>query len=629
MDITKLSAANPKKLIPLSIILLLLILLSSLYWQITGLKKQALDIATTKAQGTAILIKAARAWNSQLGGVYGPVSAILQPNPYLIVPDRDIRSNMGHKLTKINPAYMTRQIFDIIREPEHLVMRITSLKPLNPVNAPDDWEIKALTRAETTRTDTIELVRSGTGESYRYMALLIVEESCMKCHAQQGYKLGDIRGGISVIQPSAHINELIMPQMRKVILMHMLAFILSSIVVITLLSRMNRQWADLNLLAENQQKAILNSTLKLRETNESLQAEIENRKAAESSLKNTNMQMGKWIGALQDRSRQMILMNQMGGMLHSCSSVDDAFKVAASFIKQMPVFGSGSIYAYDKAQKYYKIAASWGKNVCKDILWPEECWGIKLGRIHRYETGPDAIACPHFLENCCGICVCMPLAAAGETVGLISFVTERFEKFGEDDFQNQATFLVAEHIGLSLTNILLREKLRSESIKDPLTNLYNRRYLDEALLKEIYRAARSGGSFCLIMGDIDHFKNLNDKYGHEAGDIVLKGLADLMTSCIRAEDTACRYGGEEFVILLASCDLTVALQKAEQMRKTFKDITFRSAKDEEIKVTISFGIAQYPTHGNTLEKMQQAADAALYSAKSLGRDRTEIASISS
>ncbi|MCE5311547.1 MAG: DUF3365 domain-containing protein [Nitrospiraceae bacterium] len=143
MDITKLSAANPKKMMPLSIILLLLIVLSSLYWQISGLKKQALAIATTKAQGTAILIKAARAWNSQLGGVYGPVSAILQPNPYLLAPDRDIRSDMGHKLTKINPAYMTRQIFDIIREPEHLVMRITSLKPLNPVNAPDDWEIKA------------------------------------------------------------------------------------------------------------------------------------------------------------------------------------------------------------------------------------------------------------------------------------------------------------------------------------------------------------------------------------------------------------------------------------------------------------------------------------------------------
>jgi hypothetical protein len=115
---TKLSGTSPKKLIPISLVCLTAIVLSSGIWQLNGLNKQAMSIAVTKAQGTAIVIKAARAWNSQIGGVYAPITALVPPNPYLDLPDRDIRSNLGQKLTKVNPAYMTRQIFDIIHEPD-------------------------------------------------------------------------------------------------------------------------------------------------------------------------------------------------------------------------------------------------------------------------------------------------------------------------------------------------------------------------------------------------------------------------------------------------------------------------------------------------------------------------------
>ncbi len=295
--------------------------------------------------------------------------------------------------------------------------------------------------------------------------------------------------------PTGHIKSLIKPQKNKIILMHLAAFILSGLIIYAMLLRMNKNWADLNMLAENQQKAIMNSTIKLRETNESLQAEVEHRRAAEESLKSTNMQMGKWIGALQDRSRQMILMNQMSSMLHSCTTIQDAYKVAASFIRQMPVFGSGVIYSIEKTEKHYKIAESWGRRICKDIFWPDECWAIKLGRMHKYESDTDSVACSYFaaIESC--ICVCIPLMTSGEIIGLISFLTDRSSTTGEDDFQSQMTLLVAEHISLSLTNIQLRSKLLIESIKDPLTNLYNRRYLDDILHKEVFRSARTAIHF--------------------------------------------------------------------------------------------------------------------------------------
>ena len=169
----------------------------------------------------------------------------------------------------------------------------------------------------------------------------------------------------------------------------------------------------------------------------------------------------------------------------------------------------------------------------------------------------------------------------------------------------------------------LHQLLKEQVIRDPLTGLFNRRYLDETLDREVARARREGYPVCVIMIDIDFFKHLNDTYGHQAGDEVLKTLAQLFTEGMREGDMPCRYGGEEFTLVLPNANAETARQRAEGWRLQFETTTTRFGQFE-LKSTISLGIASYPEHGKTRDELIQAADAALYDSKHGGRNRTSI-----
>lgn len=168
----------------------------------------------------------------------------------------------------------------------------------------------------------------------------------------------------------------------------------------------------------------------------------------------------------------------------------------------------------------------------------------------------------------------------------------------------------------------LQEELREQAVRDGLTNLFNRRYLDETLERELARAKREGYPLSLVMIDIDHFKKLNDAYGHQAGDKVLRELAALLWGNIRAEDVPCRYGGEEFLVMLPRMPLEIALERAEGWRLTFEAARV-SFGDFLLGATISCGLAAYPEHGRTPEELLRCSDEALYSAKHAGRNRCE------
>lgn len=165
----------------------------------------------------------------------------------------------------------------------------------------------------------------------------------------------------------------------------------------------------------------------------------------------------------------------------------------------------------------------------------------------------------------------------------------------------------------------LQSELRSQAIRDPLTNLFNRRYLDETLDRELARAAREHYQVCVIMLDIDHFKKVNDTYGHEAGDHVLKALADTLSSRNRRGDFACRFGGEEFVVVMPNIAVEVAYQRAEELRKTLNSLAIPYGQFY-LNTTISIGIAGYPSNGQEREALLRAADRALYAAKRAGRN---------
>ncbi len=184
----------------------------------------------------------------------------------------------------------------------------------------------------------------------------------------------------------------------------------------------------------------------------------------------------------------------------------------------------------------------------------------------------------------------------------------------------------AAQIALSVGNIGLRDALRAQSVKDPLTGLYNRRYLEETLDREIRRAIRSEQPLSILMLDLDHFKRINDTYGHQGGDAVLRETAQFLIRSIRAEDVVCRYGGEEFVVILPTANLRSAKTRAERLRSRLRELTVRHQGHSLANITTSIGVATLPIHGADPKTLLHAADAALYRAKHEGRDRVVLAS---
>ncbi len=185
--------------------------------------------------------------------------------------------------------------------------------------------------------------------------------------------------------------------------------------------------------------------------------------------------------------------------------------------------------------------------------------------------------------------------------------------------------MFAQQVSLSLANIQLREALRNQSIRDCLTGLYNRRYLDETLERETRRAVRSAQGLGVLMLDLDHFKNFNDTYGHDAGDTVLRETASFLLKSVRAEDFVCRFGGEEFVIILPGADLQTSQARAERIRSKLRELTVLHQGKSLGRITVSIGVAEVPLHGTCPKELIEAADAALYRAKKEGRDRVVLA----
>ena len=170
---------------------------------------------------------------------------------------------------------------------------------------------------------------------------------------------------------------------------------------------------------------------------------------------------------------------------------------------------------------------------------------------------------------------------------------------------------------------LLQSQLREQAIHDPLTDLFNRRYMDETLDRELSRAEREEYPLCIVMMDIDHFKDVNDIYGHEAGDIVLRSLADTVTLHSRHGDFACRYGGEEFVLVMPNISIQTATERAMELHQTIEGLNIPYGVFS-LSLTISMGIACYPEHGNTKEEILRMADRALYQAKHTGRNQVSV-----
>ncbi|TVU54164.1 MAG: diguanylate cyclase [Arthrospira sp. PLM2.Bin9] len=272
--------------------------------------------------------------------------------------------------------------------------------------------------------------------------------------------------------------------------------------------------------------------------------------------------------------------------------------------------------------------ARWGSDFHSAVDFdPKHCWGLRRGRPYEVGNQRSGPRCQHIQQTTeLAVTLCIPMMAQGETLGLFYLATKTATALPEPKQQLART--VSEQFSLAIANLNLRETLQNQSIRDPLTGLFNRRYLEEAFNQQILRAQRHQHPIGLIMLDIDHFKQFNDTYGHDAGDYVLQVVAEVLKTSVRGSDIACRYGGEEMTLIMPESSLEATSSRAEALRTAISQLRLNYNGQKLNILTASMGIACFPQHGTTPTAVIKAADEALYRAKANGRNCAIVATLS-
>ena len=339
-----------------------------------------------------------------------------------------------------------------------------------------------------------------------------------------------------------------------------------------------------------------------------------------AELQQANERLLLWGRELEHRNTEINLLGQMGDLLQCCHTTQEAHTGFQAFGRQLFPEDSGALFVFGESPTTLEAAAIWGKDPpTEQVFSPADCWAIRRGRVHGRSEVESGLRCRHVSEGN-GAYVCIPMMAHGTSMGMLhlQLSTDLAERW---DARQHLGLEVAEHLGLALAKLKLQETLQQQSVRDPLTGLFNRRYLEESLARELHKAQRQSHTLGVLMVDLDHFKQVNDRYGHEAGDMVLREMGKVFGRQIRAGDIVCRFGGEEFTILLPEASLEITLKRAEQIRLAAKTTQVHHGASNLEPVTLSIGVALFPNDGLTTEDLLQAADSALYRAKKEGRDR--------
>jgi diguanylate cyclase (GGDEF)-like protein len=357
-----------------------------------------------------------------------------------------------------------------------------------------------------------------------------------------------------------------------------------------------------------------------------LSREVRERRQAEDTAHAGNLELAEAVQRLERASGDLRELRHYGELLQSCKDVPEALAISQRHLESLLADCAGTIYLLRASQDYVEAEASWGEPSIQPhaLLEPTECWALRRGQPHQVADVHDGMTCRHYDAPTADgpvASACIPLAAQGITLGFIHVSCPRRGPLERMDVATTA----AEQLSLALGNLRLQETLRQQSIRDALTGLYNRRYLEESLPRELSRCSRRAMPLALIMLDIDHFKAFNDRHGHEGGDVLLAAFGQMLLARCRAEDIACRFGGEEFTLILPETDLDTARRRAEELRSAAAALSVRHAQQELPRITISLGIAMAPEHADGAESLKRLADEALYLAKRTGRNRVEVA----
>lgn len=346
--------------------------------------------------------------------------------------------------------------------------------------------------------------------------------------------------------------------------------------------------------------------------------DISERRHTEWLLQAVNRRLEQAIVEAQRRTAELTRINEMHDLLQVCQNRAEAGEVIGLRLATIFPEHRGYLAVRQPGTQLLELLSQWGEQQPVRTVFPiEECWALRRGQLHVVSDEQRVPRCRRLVASQAACSCCLPLAVQGETYGVLHVA-------GANEPRSELLISVGDAIKLALANIDLREALREQATHDPLTGLFNRRYLEVKLPRELHRVQREEGQLCVAMIDIDHFKHFNDRYGHEAGDALLREVAWLFRTRLRKSDIACRYGGEEFLLVLPGSTLTDTRQRLEQICALVRvlQIDFHGHKLDP--VSISVGIAVYTGDASAADLLH-AADAALYAAKEAGRDRIVVA----
>ena len=356
-------------------------------------------------------------------------------------------------------------------------------------------------------------------------------------------------------------------------------------------------------------------------------------------LNGANDELTLMVGQLEQHNEEITYLNLLSEQLQMCDSIEDVYPVVADFMTMLFPHAAGMLAMADSGGYELMPVLSWGGYQAEqEKMAVGDCLAIKKDEIFVCERPGDGEICKHIgRPSEQHLSLCLPLKGKNKLLGMIylqchddelvecasSAGAKRTEKIAH---MRSLSASVIDHVAMALANIKLMIRLQHLSVRDGLTGLFNRRYMEETMAREFQQAERKVEPVGVIMLDVDFFKKFNDTYGHDAGDLVLIELAKVLKANVRKEDVVCRYGGEEFVIILPGPPEQMAIDRAEMIRKHVDEKLRIKYNEHNFHVNISLGAAFYPKHGKDPEVVLKAADDALYQAKEHGRNRAMAAS---
>jgi diguanylate cyclase (GGDEF)-like protein len=345
--------------------------------------------------------------------------------------------------------------------------------------------------------------------------------------------------------------------------------------------------------------------------------------SADERLRTLELELAQARTAQETLSSDLALLGSYGNLLIDSTDLAEALQISQQFLSRLLPGCAGSIYPLIDGEGLAEASQLFGVHAgdTKPQATWNDCRALGINKIYQARSDEPGALCAHVGNGHAATDVfstaCIPLMVQNDSLGWLYLSAPG----GGGVPKLTVAIAAAEQLAQAMANLRLRESLRDLSVRDPLTGLFNRRYLAESLGREMARSRRRNQSLTVMMMDLDHFKAFNDNYGHAAGDAVLVAFSRLLHNNFRSEDIACRLGGEEFVMIMPEMERPIAQRRAEEMLAATSAIQLVHEGQELPPITVSIGLAMFPADGEHPDRMMELADQAVYRAKAGGRNR--------